>query len=25
VKRVAHGLYEITELGKYVLKENVGR
>jgi predicted transcriptional regulator len=25
VKRVAHGLYEITELGKYVLQKNVGR
>ena len=25
VKRVSHGLYEITELGKYVLQENIGR
>jgi len=25
VKRVAHGLYEITELGKYVLQENIDR
>ena len=25
VKKVAHGLYEITELGKYVLQKNIGR